>query len=109
MLSLSPASRPGEPFREVLRLCRELAVLIFARLGRVGLAALAAVHDDAQRSARLLGAAAAHSFGEGPTPDKANVEATRIQPVRARYGTGLWDDAAREGAALASMTRSRTP
>ena len=47
-------------FREELELCRELVVRPFASEGLLGLAAVAAVDGDADRAARLAGAAAAH-------------------------------------------------
>ena len=53
-----------DAFREELRLCRELVVLPYASEGLRGLAAVAAVRGDLHRAARLVGAAAAHRYGQ---------------------------------------------
>ena len=46
-------------------LCRELVVLPVAAEGMAGLAAVAAIRDDRERAARLVGAAAAHRYDTG--------------------------------------------
>jgi predicted ATPase len=89
-----------ESLRDALELSRKLVVRPFARLSLVGLAALAAMHDDSYRAAKLAGAATTHGYGEPETPDEAAVEASFIQPARTRHGAAAWDAAAREGAAL---------
>jgi hypothetical protein len=87
-------------FRDELRLCRELVARLYARMGILGLAAVAALDGDVHRASRLTGAAIAHAYGEPENPDEARVDATIIQPGRARAGADAWDAAAREGAAL---------
>ena len=66
-----------------------------------GLAAVAAVRDDdLDRAARLTGAAAAHRYDEPHDPVDARLDATFLEPARARCGADAWDAALREGAAL---------
>jgi tetratricopeptide (TPR) repeat protein len=89
-----------EAFRDELRLSREFVVLPFASEGLGGLAAVAAVHDDVHRAARLSGAAAAHRYGQPEDAVDARLEATFFTPARARCGAHAWHDTAREGAAL---------
>jgi predicted ATPase len=87
-------------FDEQLTLCRELVVLPAAFEGMAGLAALAAVHDDLDRAARLLGAATAHRYDEPRDAVDARLDATFFKPARARCDADTWDAAVREGAAL---------
>jgi hypothetical protein len=87
-------------FREELTLCRELVVRPFAAEGLRGLAAVAAVRGDVQRTARLVGAADAHRYDQPDDPVVARLYATFFEPARARCGTDAWDAAAREGRAL---------
>jgi predicted ATPase/class 3 adenylate cyclase len=89
-----------EAFRDELRLSRELVILPFASEGLGGLAAVAAVHDDVHRAARLSGAAGAHRYGQAEDAVDARLEATFLAPARARCGADAWHDTAREGAAL---------
>ena len=62
--------------------------------------AIAAVHDDLHRAARLSGAAAAHRYGQPEDALDARLDATFFAPARARCGADAWHDTAREGAAL---------
>ena len=89
-----------DAFREELRLCRKLTVRPFARMGILGLASISALRGDDHRSARLMGAAMAHGYGEPQTPDEARAEAAFIEPARARTDTESWDSAVRNGSAL---------
>jgi len=90
-----------QAFREALELCRERVVLPFAADGVTGLAAVAAAgDDDLDRAARLTGAAAAHHYDEPEDPVNVRLEATFLEPARARYGADAWDAGVREGAAL---------
>lgn len=89
-----------QAFREELTLCRELVVLPAASQGLAGLAAVAALHEDLDRAARLSGAAAAHRCGAPQDAVDARLHATFSKPARARFGADAWDAAVREGAAL---------
>ena len=89
-----------QAFREALELCRELVVLPFVTDGVAGLAAVAAVRDDLDRAARLTGAAAAHRYDEPEDPLNVRLDATFLEPARARYDADAWDAAFREGGAL---------
>jgi predicted ATPase len=89
-----------EAFDDELRLSREFVILPFASEGLGGLAAVAAVHDDIHRAARLFGAAAAHRYGQPEDALDARLEATFFAPARARCGADAWHATAREGAAL---------
>ena len=91
-------ARPA--FREQLTLCRDLVVLPVAFEGLIGLAAVAAIGEDLDRAARLVGASAAHRYGEPEDAVDARLRETFFEPARARRGTDAWDDAVREGAAL---------
>jgi predicted ATPase/class 3 adenylate cyclase len=92
------AARHG--FREELTLCRELVVRPYAAEGLRGLAAVAAVRGDVQRAARLVGAAAAHRYGQPEDPVDARLDAAFFEPARTLGGTDAWDATAREGGAL---------
>jgi non-specific serine/threonine protein kinase len=92
--------RASQAFREQLNLCRELAVPPEASQGLTGLAAVAAVHDDLSRAARLSGAAVAHRVGTPHDDMDARLDATFFQPARTRLGGTAWNAALREGAAL---------
>ena len=87
-------------FREELMLCRELVVLPIAFEGLRGLAAIAAVHGDGQRAAALLGAAAAHRYGERTDALDARFEAAFFEAALARHGAQAWSAAFRDGGAL---------
>jgi predicted ATPase/class 3 adenylate cyclase len=87
-------------FCEELELCRELVVRPFASEGLLGLAAVAAIDGDADRAARLAGAAAAHLYGQPHEVMRARIDAAFLDAARARCGVDAWDAAAREGAAL---------
>jgi hypothetical protein len=87
-------------FNEQLTLCRELVVLPAAFEGLAGLAAIAAVHDELDRAARLSGAAAAHRYGEPRDAVDVRLDATFFEPARMRCGADTWDASLREGAAL---------
>jgi tetratricopeptide (TPR) repeat protein len=87
-------------FGDELRLSREFVVLPVACEGLGGLAAVAVVHDDVQRAARLCGAAAAYRYGQPEDALDARLDATFFAPARARCGADAWHDTAREGAAL---------
>jgi hypothetical protein len=89
-----------ETFGDELRLSREFVILPFASEGLGGLAAVAAVHDDLHRSARLYGAAVAHRYGQPEDAVDARLEATFFTPARARCTADAWHATAREGAAL---------
>jgi predicted ATPase/DNA-binding SARP family transcriptional activator len=90
----------NDAFREELELYRELAAPRFACTGLRGLAAVAAAQNDENRSARLAGAAAAHSDGAPPDGVQLRLDAEFFQPARARNGPDAWDAAAREGGTL---------
>jgi predicted ATPase len=90
----------GRAFRDQLELCRELVVPPVSSEGLLGLAAVATVHDDLDRAARLAGASDAHRYGQPKGPVEARLHATFFERARARHGASAWDRAAREGAAL---------
>jgi hypothetical protein len=94
------ADAAREAFREELRLCLELGVLPLASEGLLGIAAIAAVHNDPHRAARLVGAAAAHSYGAPQQGIKARLDSAFLDPARSRHGADAWDTAVRHGAAL---------
>ena len=87
-------------FREELAVARELVVLPAASEGLTGLAAVAAVHDELDRAARLAGAAATHRYDEPEAVVDARLHATFLAPARTRRGPDAWDTAVHEGAAL---------
>jgi hypothetical protein len=86
-------------FREELTLCRELVVLPFATEGLLGLAGVAVLRGDVDRSARLVGAAAAHRC-EPEDPVDARLHAAFFEPARTRCGPDAWDAAVRDGGVL---------
>jgi predicted ATPase len=90
----------GRAFRDQLELCRELVVPPVSAEGFLGLAAVATVREDDDRAARLLGASAAHRYGQPTGPVEARLNATFFQRARERHGMITWDRAACEGAAL---------
>jgi predicted ATPase len=87
-------------FREELTLCRETVVRPVAFEGLRGLAAVAVVHGDAKRAATLVGAAGAHRYDRTEDPVEARLEGAFFEPARTRYGTDVWNAAAREGSTL---------
>jgi hypothetical protein len=89
-----------DAFGEGLKLCRELVHRGDASEGLQGLAAVAAVHGDNHRAARLVGAATAHRYGHPQDPVEERLYARFLAPARARHGTDRWDAAARDGSAL---------
>jgi hypothetical protein len=99
LLTGDPAAA-SDAFREELERYRELAAPRFACTALRGLAAVAAARDDDDRSARLAGAAAAHSDGAPSDGVELRLDAEFFQPARARHGPDAWDAAAREGRTL---------
>jgi predicted ATPase/class 3 adenylate cyclase len=87
-------------FREELRLCRELVVRPIAFEGFCGLAAVAVVGGDVERAATLVGAAAAHRYGEPEDPVVARLDKAFFEPARTRHGAEAWDAGVRDGSAL---------
>jgi hypothetical protein len=86
-------------FREELRWCRELVVPPFVTEGLLGLAGVAVVGGDADRAARLVGAAEAQRC-EPEDPVEARLYATFFDPARMQYGPEAWDAAGRAGGVL---------
>lgn len=62
-------------FREELALCRDMVIRPIVFEGLRGLAAVAVVHDNAERAADLVGAAAAHGY-DHPDPVDARLDET---------------------------------
>lgn len=89
-----------QAFSEELGLCGVLVAPRFACEGLNGLAAVASLLDDTDRAARLAGAATAHRDDKQKDEVEARVDATFIEPARARHGTAAWDAAAHDGATL---------
>jgi tetratricopeptide (TPR) repeat protein len=87
-------------FREELVLSRDIVSPRSASEGLKGLAAVAAVRNDAQRAARLAGAAATQRDDAPQDEVEARLDAAFIQPARTRHGTEPWDAAARDGSTL---------
>jgi predicted ATPase/DNA-binding SARP family transcriptional activator len=87
-------------FREELMLCRETVVRPHAFEGLRGLAAIAVVNGDGNRAATLVGAADAHRCDIPEDPVEARLERAFFEPARTRYGTNVWNAAARAGNAL---------
>ena len=85
-------------FREELMLCRQLDDRHYLSEGLRGLAAVAAVHGDLRRAARLVGASSAHRYGQPFDVIEARLDASFFDAARARCGTKAWDAAGREGA-----------
>jgi hypothetical protein len=86
-------------FREELTLSRELVVPPAASEALTWLAAVAAVDNELERCARLVGAAAAHPH-DSVDLVSARLGATILEPARTRFGVDAWDVGLREGAAL---------
>jgi hypothetical protein len=99
LLTGDPAAA-ADAFREQLALCREMEVLPLACQGLVGLAAVAALHGDSDRAARLFGAAAAHRYGQPYDELDARLDAAFFEEARARCGAEAWDAVVEEGRAL---------
>jgi hypothetical protein len=73
----------------------------YARDAFRGVAALAAVRNDDERCARLVGAAAAHGFADAlPDPVAIRLDIEFFGPARARLGPDAWTHATRDGASL---------
>ena len=87
-------------FREELRLCRELVDRHYISEGLRGLAAVAAVHGDLHRAARLVGASAAHRYGQPFDAIEARLDALLLRRRPRTVRDRGWDAAAREGGAL---------
>jgi hypothetical protein len=68
-----------DAFREELTLCRELVVRPIASEGLLGFAALGAVHGDDHRAARLVGAAAAHTYDQLQEPVDVRLDALFLE------------------------------
>jgi hypothetical protein len=105
-----------DAFHDELAVCRDLVVLPAAGLGLIGLAAVAAARDEPGRAARLAGAAATHRYGEPEDAVGGRLQATFLDPVRARLGAEARDSAVRDGATLTfddaiayALSDSRTP
>jgi predicted ATPase/DNA-binding SARP family transcriptional activator len=88
-----------DAFGESLRIHSEL-VFRPASEALQGLAAVAAVHGDDHRAARLVGAAVAHRYGHPRDPVEERLYARFLAPARARHGTDRWDTAVDEGGVL---------
>jgi predicted ATPase/class 3 adenylate cyclase len=84
-------------FREELRLCRDMVVRPVVFEGLRGLAAVAAVHGDAERAATLVGAADAHRYDTPKDPVESRLDETFFEPARTSCGADAWNAAAREG------------
>jgi predicted ATPase/class 3 adenylate cyclase len=89
-----------DEFREELRLCRELVDLPYASEGLRGLAAVAAVREDLHRAARLVGASAAHRYGQPYEAIEARFDTAFFEAARTCYGVEAWNAAADEGGSL---------
>jgi predicted ATPase/DNA-binding SARP family transcriptional activator len=87
-------------FREELGRSCELVAPRCASEGLSGLAAVAAVRNDAHRAARLAGAAAAQRDDAERDAVEARLDAMFIQPARTRHGADAWDAVARDGGTL---------
>jgi predicted ATPase/class 3 adenylate cyclase len=87
-------------FREELVFSRDIVSPRSASEGLKGLAAVAAVRNDAHRAARLAGAAAAQRDDAPQDEVEARLDAAFIHPARTRHGTEAWDAAARDGGTL---------
>jgi hypothetical protein len=87
-------------FREELALCRELVVRPLAFEGLRGLAAVAALRGDHKRAATLVGAAAAHRYGEPEDPVDTRLDAEFFEPARRRHGVDPWDATARDAGVM---------
>jgi predicted ATPase/DNA-binding SARP family transcriptional activator len=87
-------------FREELGRSCELVAPRCASEGLSGLAAVAAVRNDAHRAARLAGAAAAQRDDAERDGVRSRLDAMFIQPARTRYGADAWDAVARDGGTL---------
>ena len=85
----------GRGFGDELRVCREIVARPFVSEGLLGLAAVAAVHGDDERAARLCGASAAHRYGQPDTPVDERLQQTFIGPARARHGDDAWQQGVR--------------
>jgi predicted ATPase len=89
-----------DAFSQDLRLARDVVAPRFAQESLLGLAAVAAVRDDAQRAAMLTGSAAAHRDDAPQNEIEVRIDAEFLGPARARHGPDTWDAAVREGASL---------
>jgi hypothetical protein len=95
------AERARRAFREELMLSRELVIPLVASEGLRGLAAVAVSQGDLPRAARLVGAAATHTYErlDGDAV-QSRLDTAVFQPARRHHGEAAWDAASREGAAL---------
>jgi predicted ATPase/DNA-binding SARP family transcriptional activator len=85
--------------RQQLALGRDHLTARYAYDGLKGLAAVAAVHQQDDRCAHLVGAAAAHAVtGALPDPVDAMFQTDFFGPARARLGEDRWATAVRDGA-----------
>ncbi|MGZ6637312.1 MAG: ATP-binding protein, partial [Solirubrobacteraceae bacterium] len=87
-------------FHEELAVCRELVARPYDIESLRGLAAVAAVRGDVDRAARLVGAAAAHRYGQPKDPIDARLDATFFDPARRVHRVDRWNAAARDGGSL---------
>jgi len=93
--------RARQAFQHELSLCSPNAVRRCAGEGLAGLAAVTAREGEAERAARLLGAAQAVApWTAGDQAVEDRLEREFFAPARARYGEAAWRRAAEAGAAL---------
>jgi non-specific serine/threonine protein kinase len=100
-------------FEEQLRICHELVIPWMASEGLAGISAIATRRGNADRAARLLGAASAHGF-VGDADVLAHLERKFFRPARERYGDRRWREAHMAGAELSfdeaiDLALDRTP
>jgi tetratricopeptide (TPR) repeat protein len=97
-LFMADLERAKARFAEGLRLCREHGVAWAAVEAIAGLAAAAAREGEAERAARLLGAA--ESLSEVPPAVSVKLEQEYFSPAREGIGDARWDAAYADGARL---------
>ena len=68
--------------------------------GLRGLGAVAVVGGDAERGARLVGAADTHRYDTPEDPVEVTLNQRFFEPARTRCGTDAWTAAVRDGGAL---------
>ena len=89
-----------DAFREQLSVSRQLVARPIAAEGLLGLAAIEAAHGNAERAARLLGAATAHRDLLPEDTIAARIGAGRFEAARMQCPADTWDAAVREGGTL---------
>ena len=95
-----PPAAAAAAFREELGLCRDMVIRPVAFEGLRGLAAIAVLDGDAERAARLVGAADAHRYAQAEDAVEVRLETTFFAPARVRCGSEVWNAAARAGREL---------